>query len=321
MSDDPQPDLRAASRAAVYLFTLRDKVAGALGALRLRLFPRHPVLVAGPFAGEFGHELMDWQAWVRGRVGHYREVHVITFPGRDYLYPGCQVHCHNIPLEQAGYRQGRLNPAQLEEMARRLAAEIGLRDYDLMTPLHVCTSYHRRFLLPAKFELLGRPPDPEAFCDVAFHFRSLNKEGPDQSRNYPPEMCDRLAGFCREQGLRICCVGHPRYSYCPAGVEDRRAGDIEANVKAIASARLVAGELSGPMHLAQLCGVPIVIWADGQWRLDNCEQWNVFRVPAYIVANDTHRPDPVVAGKKIVEAMKDLRMRTDDFRKPSYTLP
>jgi hypothetical protein len=321
MSDDSKLDLRVARWAAAYRFTFRDKVVGAFGALRLRLFPLHPILVAGPYVGEFGHELMDWQAWVRGRVGHYREVHVITFPGRDYLYPGCQVHYHDVPLEKAGYRHGRMNPAHLKEMAKRMAAELGLRDYDLMTPLHVCTHYHRRFLLPAKFELLNRPPAADVFRDIAFHFRSVKKEGPDRTRNYPPEMCDRLVAVCREQGLSLCCVGHPRYSYCPAGVEDLRAENLGISATAISSARLLVGELSGPIHLAQLCGVPIVIWADGQWRLDNCERWNVFRVPTYVVANDTHRPNPVLVGRRIVEAMNDLRARTDGFRKPSYTLP
>ena len=321
MSGHLNPELHEASRAVTYCFTFGDKLRGALGALRLRFFPRRSILVAGPWVGEFGHELMDWQAWVRAQTGHYRETHVITFPGRDALYPGCRVHCHDIPLEKAGYKFGRMNPVEWEALARRMAVELGLEKYDLMTPLHVCTTYHRRFLLPARFELLGRPPAPEMIRDVAFHFRSVNKEGPDQARNYPPEMCDRLAACCREQGLSGFCVGHPRYSYCPAGMEDRRADNLEANARAISSARLLAGELSGPMHLAQLCGVPIVIWADGQWRLDNCERWNVFRVPTYVVANDTHRPDPAVAGRKIVEALNDLRTRTDGFRRTSQPAP
>jgi hypothetical protein len=265
--------------------------------------------------------LMDWQAWVRAQVPHHEEIHVITYPGRDYLYPGCQVHHHDVVLESAGYKHGRFPPAQLEAMARRKAAELGLRDYDLMTPLHVCTSYHQRFLLPAKFELLGTPPANGWISDVAFHFRHIKKAGPDQTRNYPLELCDRIVSACREAGLSFFCVGHPHYAYCPEGVEDRRSEDLATSVAAISSARLLAGELSGPMHLAQLCGVPILIWADGQWRLNNCERWNVFRVPTYIVANDTHRPVPEHVAQKIVSALADLRQRTEGFRRPSYTLP
>ena len=119
----PNASLEAlnAGQAAAYQFTLRDKVAGALSALRLRLCPRR-ILVAGPYVGEFGHELMDWQPRVRAQVGRHETVHVITYPGRDYLYPGCQVHNHDVALETAGYKHGRLSPAQLEAMARQWAA-------------------------------------------------------------------------------------------------------------------------------------------------------------------------------------------------------
>jgi hypothetical protein len=320
MSNLSNLELLKAGPAGEHRFSLGEKIAGALGALRLRFFPRR-ILVAGPYVGEFGHELMDWQAWVRAQVPHHEEVHVITYPGRDYLYPGCKVHHHDVVLESAGYKHGRFPPAQLEAMARRKAAELGLRDYDLMTPLHVCTSYHQRFLLPAKFELLGTPPPNGRISDVAFHFRHIKKAGPDQTRNYPLELCDRIVSACREAGLSFFCVGHPRYAYCPECVEDRRSEDLATSVAAISSARLLAGELSGPMHLAQLCGVPILIWADGQWRLDNCERWNVFRVPTYIVANDTHRPVPEHVAQKIVSALADLRQRTEGFRQPSYTLP
>jgi hypothetical protein len=157
--------------------------------------------------------------------------------------------------------------------------------------------------------------------DVAFHFRQVKKAGPDQTRNYPLEMCDRVVAAGRAAGWSFFCVGHPRYSYCPPGVEDRRSEDLATSVAAICSARLLAGELSGPMHLAQLSGVPILIWAPGQWRLDNCERWNVFKVPTYIVTNELRHPEPEHVAQKIGEALADLRQRPDNFSKPGCTLP
>jgi hypothetical protein len=298
-------ELMEAIRGVCYRFTLADKIKGAFIALKLRFFPRK-ILVAGPFAGEFGHELMDWQAWVRGLRERYEKVHVITYPGRDFLYPGCQVHYHDIPLSSAGYKFGRFTPAQLEAMARAKAAELRLKDYDLLTPIAVCTRYHQRYLLPAKFELLRKPKESRNY-DMAFHFRAVKKEGPDQLRNYPTELCDRIAAWCQRQGYRICCIGHPRYSYCPAGVEDLRTEDLEASVEAVSSTHLVAGELSGPSHLAQLCGIPILIWAPDQWRIDNCNRWNVFHVPTFVVANDTSTPAPEHVCEMIDRAMPQLR--------------
>ncbi len=271
----------------------------------MRFFPRR-ILVAGPYMGEFGHELMEWQAWVRAQVPRYREVHVITFPGRDALYPGCHVHAHDFLLEKAGYHHGRFTPAQLKSMAMEKAEKLGLKDYDILTAQHLCTRYHMRYILPAKFELLRKPPLEGGLRDLAFHFRWVKKEGPDQTRNYPLELCDQVAALCRERGYSVCCIGHPRYSYCPPGVEDLRSEDLDASITAISSVRLLAGELSGPMHLAQLCGVPILIWADGQWRLDTCDYWNVFHVPTFIVANDTHRPEVARVVGKIDSALREL---------------
>src|ERR1035437_200875 len=167
MSDPANLDVLRGGRQATHQFSTGEKIAGALQALRLRFFPRR-ILVAGPYVGEFGRELMDWQPCVRAQIARHDEVHVIIYPGRDYLYPGCKVHYHDVALETAGYKHGRFSPAQLEAMARKQAAELGLKNYDLMTALHVCTSYHQRFLLPAKFELLGNPPAAGAIRDVAF---------------------------------------------------------------------------------------------------------------------------------------------------------
>jgi hypothetical protein len=301
-------------------FTLREKITGVLADLKIRFFPRR-VLVAGPYVGEFGHELMDWQPWVRAQVPRYQQVHVITYPGRDYLYPGCRVHPHEVKLETAGYKHGKFSPAQLTAMAHQKAAELGLKDYDLMTALNICTRIHQRYFLPAKYELLGQPPSADALQDIAFHFRQVKKEGPDQTRNYPSEHCDRVAAFCRAQNLKFFCIGHPRYAYCPPGVEDRRSEDLATSVAAIRSARLLAGELSGPMHLAQLSGTAILIWAPGQWRLDNCERWNIFKVPTYIVTNEVRHPEPEDVGQNILAALADLKQRTNNYSKPAYTLP
>ena len=76
MSDPANEDIRKAGRQASHQFTTFERIAGALKDLRLRFFPRR-ILVAGPYVGEFGHELMDWQPWVRAQIARHDEVHVI----------------------------------------------------------------------------------------------------------------------------------------------------------------------------------------------------------------------------------------------------
>ena len=307
MSAPSSPGMRAKSADAMYRFTLLDKIIGAVQGLRMRFFPRK-ILLAGPYVGEFGHELMDWQACIRSCVPRYREVHVITYPGRALLYPDCKVHFHGIPPEKAGYKHGRFTPGELDAIARTKAAELGLRNYDMLGIRHTCSQYHRKYILTQKFELLVRKPLEGPSCDVAFHFRRIHKEGPDDSRNYPLEMCDELASLCLQEGLRVRCVGHPLYSHCPEGVEDCRSEDIATSAKMIGASRILAGELSGPMHLAQLCGTPILIWAPDQWRIDNCNRWNIFGIPTFVVANDTSRPSTEHVMKVLNDSLQRLAL-------------
>lgn len=304
--------------ANAYQFLSYEKLCLFLPCLKQRFWPK-PNLLAGPFAGEFGWELMQWQAFVRARRQHYQKSHVLTYPGRDYLYEGCEVHYHDIDLKTAGYGYGLLSPEKSREMAKKKAAELGLADYDLFDPSLLCTRYHKS-LWQQHFRLFSEPP-VSSDCDLVFHFRSLSKEGPDQSKNYPQELASDLVGRCLAEGLRISCIGHPTYSYCPEGSYDYRSVDLRQTVAVICSAHAVAGENSGPMHLANLCGKPTIVWAQDQWRIDYSLRWNPFRVPIYVAANDSFRPPPERICGAIRDALQDLRKKSKDFSRPIYTLP
>ena len=43
-------------------------------------------LIAGPWWGEFGHELFAWQAYVRSLSRFYEKTHVICRESSSYLY-------------------------------------------------------------------------------------------------------------------------------------------------------------------------------------------------------------------------------------------
>lgn len=318
MSAEPSPV--PARNDYAYVYSFGKKLRLCLPCLRQRIRPRRN-LFAGPYAGEFGPELMQWQGYVRARRPYYEQVHVLTYPGRDYLYEGCQVHHHDIPLKKAGYGYGLLSPERACQMARAKAAEIGLTDYDLFDPSLLCTQYHKRLFWRQDFRLLEEPPLSAKRWDVVLHFRSVQKDGPDNVKNYPPTMADELAQRCLDRGLSVACIGHPDYAYCPPGCVDQRNADLRHSVAAISTAHAAVGEASGAMHLANACGRPTIIWGDGQWRIDPALRQNPFRVPIYVVTITTWRPTPEVVCEAVVNALKDLRLRTADFTKPAYTLP
>jgi hypothetical protein len=314
------PGVLVSGPPPAYQYSAAEKVRLAFPCLRQRLRPRRN-LFAGPFSGEFGYELMQWQGFVRARRAHYEQVHVLTYPGRDYLYEECKVHHHEVELRTAGYGYGLRSPAEARAMAHARAAELGLRDYDVFEPSLLCTQYHKRAFWKQEFRLLEEPPLGGRMRDLAFHFRAVRKEGPDHAKNYPPELAAELVRRCCDAGLSVLCIGHPEYALCPPQAEDFRNVDLRVTVAAISSARIVAGENSGPMHLANLCGKPTLLWAQDQWRIDYSLRWNPFRVPIYTAAHDTCRPAPELVCEKALTALRDLAGQTQDFSRPAYHLP
>ncbi len=206
-------------------------------------------------------------------------------------------------------------------MADAKAAEIGLKDYDVFNPSLLCTRYHKMLFWKQNFRLLEEPRLSEKFYDVLFHFRSVQKDGPDRVKNYSPELADELVRRCVDRGLAVGCYGHPAYAYCPKDCADLRNADLRQTVAAISSARVGVGEASGGMHLANACGKPTIIWGDGQWRIAPALRWNPFRVPIYVVTINTWRPTPEQVCQCVVESLADLRARTADYTKPCYTVP
>jgi len=309
-----------AVKDTTYLYSTGEKLRFFFPCLRQKWFPRRN-LFAGPYLGEFGYELMQWQGFVRARRCYYEQVHVLTYPGRDYLYEGCRVHHHDIDLKSAGYWYGRLSPGEARQMADKKAAEIGLQDYDVFNTSLLCTRYHKILFWRQEFRLLEEPPLVAQPYDVLFHFRAVQKEGPDSVKNYTPALADELVQRCRARGISVACYGHPAYAYCPAGCADLRRLDLHESVAAISSGRLAVGEASGGMHLANACGKPTLIWGEGQWRIDPALRWNPFRVPIYVLTISTWRPAPQQVCDCIVKSLDELRNRTGGFSRPCYRLP
>ena len=255
-------------------------------------FSQKPVLIVGPYVGEFGHEIMDFQGYVRWFRRKFREIHVITFPGRGPLYRGCTMHSHNYDLKDAGYFYGKISNAELRSKAVEFADSLGIEDYEIFNPMHLRTRWHRRLLFRQEHEVLAPLTSSAPGSKVLFHFRNINKTGPDTTRNIRPELAAELVDLCRRRGFESACIGHPRYSLCPEHCQDLRSEDLEHTLSSISGSALVVGELSGPMHLAVYCAKPVVIWAPGRHRIQYALKRNPFNVTIAVVRDDTTNPSP-----------------------------
>ena len=276
-------------RGPTYEATFGENLETFRKGLALRV-SRRKTLLAGPYVGEFGHEIMDFQGYVRWFRRKYLDVHVLTFPGRAPLYRGCIVHAHNYDLTSAGYFYGKLSNQELRSKAVEFAASLGIKDYDIFNPMHLRTRWHRRLLFRQEHKVLGPAAPVNPTQKILFHFRNIQKVGPDITRNIRPELAAELCDLCRKNNIETACIGHPEYSLCPAGSEDWRTAELEKTLAAIASSRLVVGELSGPMHLAVYAAKPVVIWAPGKHRIDYALKRNPFKVGISVVRDDTTNP-------------------------------
>lgn len=284
-----------------YIPNFGEQARSFFEALALR-FSRKKVLVAGPYAGEFGHEIMDFQSYVRWLKPKYKEVHVLTFPGREALYRGCHVHTHRHDLRTAGYLYGKITHSEIKKEAAEFARAQQIRNCDFFSTAHLSSRWHRRLLFGQAHEMFKplrpMPPSPR----ILFHFRNIKKEGPDLTRNMRPDLAEEVCRMCRSQGLEIACIGHPQYALCPEGCQDWRTEDLEETLTYINACPLVAGELSGPLHLAAYCGKPIVTWVPEKSRLTNAYRRNPFNVPVFVVRDNTKDPAPEEILGKVLEA-------------------
>lgn len=305
---------------SAYPYTKFEKIGLAFPCVRQRVFPRR-ALIAGPFAGEFGVELMQWQGYVRARRKHYGETHVITFPGRDYLYEDCTVHTHEISLQKAGYWYGRLSPREATTIAETKAKELGLKSFDVFHPALLCSRYHKWLFWRQDWRVFEEPFTEEQRSDVLFHFRAVVKEGSDTApKSYATERADELADRLSAAGLRLACIGHPSYSYVPPGVRDLRSVDLRESIRALSATHLFVGGMSGPVHLACLAGKAVLTWgADDAPAY--ARRWNPFAVPLETVTRSDWQPAPSEVAARTLALLGELRARTDDFRRPCYTLP
>jgi hypothetical protein len=291
---------------------LNDKINSALSILRVlkqRLHPRD-TLLAGPYSGELGLELMEWSGYVRRLSTRYKRTVAVSYAGHSCLYDGCEYHPHDLALEGSGYWYGSLTLQQAENMVSSYAPSLGLSSFDWIHPLHL-NRYTKQMLGP---QLLWPPFDRSLNnyqYDVAFHFRSLRRAEDLDTKNYPPEYADALVNRCKAEGIRVCCIGHPKYALASASCDDRRSSNLSASRDVLADAKIVAGGSSSPMHLASLCGLPIVVWWKAAlFRADVCNTylraWNPHRVPVFIVSESDFQPSPDEVFSQIVAALDSI---------------
>jgi ADP-heptose:LPS heptosyltransferase len=259
---------------------------------------RRKVLVAGPWIGEFGWELMEWQGYVRWRRQFYKETYVITYSNREYLYEGCHVFEHDLKLKDSGFDIGSRDRALVRSLVERCVRYHQIDSFDLFTPEQTLSRLKRR---KQKFIKFYEPPMDERRFDILFHFRDFERADGD-AKNLSRSCADEIVQWCLSQALSVACIGYPTLAYCPKGAVDRRTMKLREDVATICSATLVVGGSSGPMHLSSLCGTPILVWIGPPSDVERyISYWNPFQSKVYVLTDKTFNPPSDMIIRRIEE--------------------
>lgn len=237
------------------------------------------LLTCGPYAGEFGYELMAWQA-------HCREM----AQGYDRVIVGCREA--SAPLYDDFTSEFRFVPHSLETCCHRTKVNLQPVQSEF-SALH--RQHGGKWLQPrprrgGKFIKYGTCMDQWAGL-VVLHARDTPKTLFGRSsllRNWPREKWEDLLG--RFPGVPFVAIGLPGEAYCPPPAADARGTELGVVMDLLASCRLMIGPQSGPTHLAALCGCRHLVWTkrdQGPRGLLNEDRlrkvWNPLRTPVTIV--------------------------------------
>ena len=215
-------------------------------------------LFAGPWVGEFGHEVAQWAPLARARSRGFERT-VVAAPDRDeYLYRDFADEFIGVEgVRGHAIWQGLSSPSK--STATRIAAAKASADA-VMDPR---AEWRGIAAAPKEHRLLGDAPVRRA--DVAAFFRPpkplCKGRGSPLRKSYPEESAGELVGLLLASGLAVSCGGGPdNRTY--GGAEDLRGIDLGFLCGILRGAKCAVGPSSGTLHLAAACGCPVVTWCD-----------------------------------------------------------
>lgn len=249
-------------------------------------------LLAGPWIGEFGWEIIKWVPFLRKYISnrYYDKVFVFTRESSFPLYLDLGVEL--IPHECTGDTK--------IYVCNNTSPEVPSAVLEYLDPDEV--------LIPSEGSMYG-PPERYSYymygekkdlgCDIIAHARDTGKTG-SYRKNWKRDNWDLLVQKLQANGRRISFIGSPESSYCSPGGEDLRGLSLSIIMNVLRSSNLCIGPSSGPMHLASCCGCPHIVWGDSRlWNSGNVKSnleerykvlWNPFETLCEYISDENWNP-------------------------------
>ncbi len=250
------------------------------------------MIVAGPFLGEFGWEVamwVPWLRWMREEMHASSEFVAICRPGHAGLYDNFAdrtiehdalptirtVDCANAFV--SGH--GKLSTADyfgLAKLAFSMKTDKVMKQ-NYISPLQLQYSWPRDqppILRRHHHRFYGTPNQKESGW-VVVHARDAAKQ---PERNWSITRWNELIEAI--DAKHVIAIGSLTESLCPDGCEDLRGKPLSEVLLAASKCEVGIGPSSGPMHLMNSCGTPVVWWSGNSKDLTRySKHWNYEKLP------------------------------------------
>lgn len=267
------------------------------------------LIIAGPWIGEFGWELMGWHGYLRGLSKNYKLV-CIGPESTKYLYEdfASEYHCldKKIIKQNCGaadmYNCQNISFDDLKEYIHYFSKKNNFKNFIWFPPHSFVKTFNSHYHhYKEKFSFMNKETISPVYrtlgdhlinsdFDYVFHARCRKDIRPED--NWSEENWNKLFYLIKEKEpeARICSIGSKISSMHIQGSKDLRDEKLEKVCSILNNSKAVFGPSSGAMHLASQCNARVVVWSKENNKNRYCEWWNPHLSPTLFLGRHKWHP-------------------------------
>lgn len=245
------------------------------------------ILLAGPWVGEFGWELFNWQGYIRHLSTKFDKTIISCRKTSAYLYEDfCNdfIFIKSIGDPDMNRCYGPIFGFNKPEKFDHWENPENLK-YDIVKSVPIVN------LKSQKFVDYGIKLD-EYENSIVIHARSTNKCKTGY-RDWSVENWNELVKYLIEMGETVISIGLKQTSLHIENTVNKINYNLSTTCNILKSSKLIIGPSSGPMHLASLCKTPQIVWSGdykNKYRYENI--WNPFNTKVIYEHENNWNPSP-----------------------------
>ncbi|MDO8610852.1 MAG: hypothetical protein Q7R95_10000 [bacterium] len=264
-------------------------------------------LFAGPFVGELGYEVFEWQGYMRKLSKNFDSTIICSRPGHEILYK--DFYSEFVPLtidlcNCAGwtnyrykYKKGiheKYNPCEIVYVDNESDAASILGN------------------LEQEFIAYGNKSDEDK-TDIIIHARDIKmNDSYKRSRNWPIRKWEALVGELITYGFTVGSIGTSECARYIDGTKNFMDIGLMRLADILSSSTMIVGPSSGPMHFATLCKCPQFVWTSNkvgighQNRYNYEKKWNPFGTKVMVYEEGGWNPSEKEVYDAIIKLNEDI---------------